>query len=243
MRKIRIHTVQPLVVGETITLESGPARHLVKVLRQRVGNRIALFNGDGAEYFAEIRTASGQDTCSAVILERSQPATESALATTLVQAIGRGDRMDWCIQKAVELGVYVIQPVFTERTEVRLAGSRAAKRLSHWQQVVVSASEQSGRVLVPEIRPPIDLHEIEPADGLHLYLSPEAATTPEALKAPETGHATIVIGPEGGLSEREAGWLDRAGFTGLQLGPRVLRTETAGPATIAMLQTRFGDWQ
>ncbi len=242
MRKIRVHTSQPLTVGETVTLEPGPARHLVKVLRQRVGNRLALFNGDGSEYFAEIKTASGQDKCSVFVLQQSQPATESPLAVTLVQAIGRGDRMDWCIQKAVELGVHGIQPIFTERTEVRLAGSRADKRLGHWQQVVVSACEQSGRVFVPEVHPPIALHEIEPGNGLNLYLDPEATTTPSTLEAPESGQAMIVIGPEGGLSERETGWLNRAGYTGLSLGPRVLRTETAGPATIAMLQTRFGDW-
>lgn len=243
MRRIRLYTEQALTAGQSVSLADGPARHLLRVLRQRVGASVTLFNGDGAEYDGEIAAIDGKERCQVLLTAARWPETESALAITLVQAIGRGERMDFSIQKAVELGVSAIRPIFSERTEVRLAGERADKRLAHWQQVAIAACEQSGRVRLPVIHAAVPLAEIQRESGLCLYLDPEAELTPANLSTPASNRAMIVIGPEGGLSEAESGWLARQGFAGLRLGPRVLRTETAGPATIAMLQTRFGDWQ
>lgn len=242
MRRIRLYTEQALAAGAVVSLVDGPARHLLRVLRQRVGGTVTLFNGNGAEYDGEISAIEGKERCQIQLTEARWLESESHLAITLVQAIGRGERMDFSIQKAVELGVSAIRPVFSERTEVRLAGERADKRLAHWQQVAIAACEQSGRVRLPIIHPATPLAELKADEGLSLYLDPEAQLSPASLAAPESNRAMIVIGPEGGLSEAETGWLSRQGFTGLRLGPRVLRTETAGPATIAMLQTRFGDW-
>lgn len=243
MRQIRLYTDQTLASGQALSLSDGPARHLLKVLRQRVGAAVILFNGDGAEYDGEITAIEGKERCRIQLIDKRRPETESPLSISLVQAIGRGERMDFSIQKAVELGVSEIRPVFTERTEVRLAGERADKRLAHWQQVAIGACEQSGRVRLPTVHPAVPLFEIRAEEGLCLYLDPQAELSPSTLAPPHSARAMIVIGPEGGLSEAETGWLARSGFTGLRLGPRVLRTETAGPATIAMLQTCFGDWQ
>jgi 16S rRNA (uracil1498-N3)-methyltransferase len=243
MRRIRLHSQQALAAGQAVDLEPGPARHLVRVLRQRVGQPVTLFNGDGDEYNGEIIEVRGADHCRVHLTEALMPAVESPLKITLVQAIARGERMDWAIQKAVEMGVSAICPVSTERTEVKLSAKRADKRLIHWQQVMTSACEQSGRVRVPEITPPQALDQIEAAPGLNLVLDPEAARGPGQLEPPQPEQVQIVIGPEGGLSDRELAMLIGRGFTGLRLGPRVLRTETAGAATLAMLQTLFGDWQ
>ncbi len=243
MRRIRLYTDQALASGQAVSLVDGPARHLLKVLRQRVGASVILFNGDGSEYDGEISAIEGKEHCRVELGEARRPDCESPLAITLVQAIGRGERMDFSIQKAVELGVSTIRPVFSERTEVRLTGERADKRLAHWQQVAIGACEQSGRVRLPMIHPPVPLFEIQAGDGLNLYLDPLAERSPANLTAPGCGQALIAIGPEGGFSEAEIGWLAGQNFRGLRLGPRVLRTETAGPAAIAMLQTRFGDWQ
>jgi 16S rRNA (uracil1498-N3)-methyltransferase len=243
MRRIRLYTDQALATGQSVSLADGPARHLLKVLRQRVGASVTLFNGDGAEHDGEITAIEGKERCRIQLSQSRRPERESPLAITLVQAIGRGERMDFSIQKAVELGVSAIRPVFSERTEVRLAGERADKRLAHWQQVAIAACEQSGRIRLPIIHPAAPLAKIQAEEGLCLYLDPEAELSPASLAAPVSNRAMIVIGPEGGLSDAETGWLARQGFSGLRLGPRVLRTETAGPATIAMLQSRFGDWQ
>jgi 16S rRNA (uracil1498-N3)-methyltransferase len=243
MRTIRLHTDQPLATGQTIELEPGPARHLVRVLRQRVGDPVTLFNGDGSEHAGVITAIEGKQSCRVELRASHQPERESPLAISLVQAIGRGERMDYSIQKAVELGVAEIQPVFSERTEVRLGAERADKRLAHWQQVAIAACEQSGRVRLPRIHPPAPLHEVRPGTGLNLFLDPLAKLGPTGLETPESLAASIVIGPEGGLSEAEIDQLTQLGFTGLRIGPRVLRTETAGPAVIALLQARFGDWQ
>lgn len=243
MRTIRAWTQQPLTAGRTVELGPGPARHLVRVLRLKAGHTVVLFNGDGLEYLATIEQAGPGDHCRLRVEQAREANTESGLSITLVQAIARGDRMDWCIQKACELGVAAIVPVFTERTEVRLDEKRTDKRLRHWQQVAVAACEQSGRVCVPEVAAPVPLTDLPVAEGLSLFLDPEADRSLSTLEAPSATPVRIVIGPEGGLTETETRWLSRQGFIGLRLGPRVLRSETAGPATITALQTRFGDLQ
>ncbi len=243
MRRIRIYTEQALAASREVVLEPGPSRHLVRVLRQRNGYPLVLFNGDGHEYFGTITATGPGDRCSVAVERRIEVDVESPLSIDLVQAIARGDRMDWCIQKACELGVTGIRPVYTERTEVRLEGKRADKRQRHWQQVAVAACEQSGRVRVPPIEAPVALTELNWPPGRRLHLDPLAETALSRVEPPDGGGFVLVIGPEGGLTEQEMNWLDRQGSTGTRLGPRVLRTETAGPAAIAALQTVLGDWR
>ena len=166
MRRSRVYSDQALEVGRTLALESGPARHLVRVLRLGVGDSVVVFNGDGSEYDGTIGALEGKDRCRVELTRRRQPTVESPLAISLFQAIARGEKMDWCIQKAVELGVSRIQPLFSERTEVRLSEARASKRLAHWRQVVIAACEQSGRVRVPEVLAPVDLDALDNDIGL-----------------------------------------------------------------------------
>ncbi|RFF28498.1 MULTISPECIES: 16S rRNA (uracil(1498)-N(3))-methyltransferase [unclassified Wenzhouxiangella] len=243
MRRIRIYTEQALETERTVELEPGPSRHLVRVLRQRKGYPLVLFNGDGHEYFGTITATGPGDHCSVAIERRIEVDVESPLSIDLVQAVARGDRMDWCIRKACELGVTGIRPVYTERTEVRLEGKRADKRQRHWQQVAVAACEQSGRVRVPPIEAPVKLTELNWPPGRRLHLDPLAETALSRIEPPDQDGFILVIGPEGGLTEQEMSWLERQGSTGTRLGPRVLRTETAGPAAIAALQTVLGDWR
>jgi 16S rRNA (uracil1498-N3)-methyltransferase len=243
MRTIRIYTEQTLEAGREVGLEPSPSRHLVRVLRQKTGHKLALFNGDGFEYFGAITATGPGDRCSVAIERRIEVDVESPLAITLVQAVARGDRMDWCIQKACELGVSAIRPVFTERTEVRLTGQRAEKRRRHWQQVAVAACEQSGRVRVPPVDLAVPLAELDWPAGQRLHLDPLAETALPGIARPGDDGLVLTIGPEGGLTETETGWLGRQDSTGVRLGPRVLRAETAGPAAIAAAQTVFGDWQ
>lgn len=242
MRRIRLYDDQPMAAGQALELGSGPAKHLLRVLRRQLGDEVVLFNGDGQEYEGRIVELIGKNGCRIEIDRAVRPPVESPLDIVLAQAIARGERMDWAIQKAVELGVTAIQPVFSERCEVRLDERREAKRLAHWQGVVVAACEQSGRARVPEVHSPIPLDQLEPGKAVGLYLDPEADLRPAELQI-ESGRAILIaIGPEGGFSQQECDALSRRGFRGLRLGPRVLRTETAGAAAIAMLQTRFGDW-
>jgi len=241
MRRLRVYSPQPLERGDTVLLGGAPAHHLLRVLRRRVGDSVVLFNGDGQEHDGEIVALEGRDGCRVALKSCARPATESPLGTTLIQAIGRGDRMDWAVQKCVELGVHAIQPVLTERTEVRLQGTRAEKRRAHWQQVVVSACEQSGRVRVPEVAPIVRLDELTARPGTSLYLEPTAIGNLASLALDPDAEVALAIGPEGGFSSDELARLDALGFTGLRLGPRVLRTETAGAAVLAALQSRFGD--
>lgn len=243
MRLNRIHTSQALGPNAELLIDGGAAGHLLKVLRKRIDDELIVFCGDGLEYPARITAIHGRHSLTVLLGSADQPATESPLAIELIQAIGRGERMDYAIQKAVELGVTAIQPLFTARTEVRLSGERVDKRLAHWQQVVIAACEQSGRVRVPEVNAPLALAELKTRDGLCFYLHPEARQAPADRLTGPISRVSVLIGPEGGLADEELGYLGKLGFEGLRLGPRVLRTETAGPAAIAMLQTLLGDWR
>lgn len=241
MRIPRIFVEQALADGALVVLEPGPARHLVRVLRRRVGEPVVLFAGDGREWPGEVASTGGAEGCSVRLGRGRHPDTESALAITLVQAIGRGERTDWCIQKAVELGVHAIVPVMTERTEVRLDPGRAEKRRHRWREIAVAACEQSGRTRIPDIAVPQPLTDLHPGPGTRLFLDPDGSLSPGGLMAPASGTVILTVGPEGGFSPEEARWLEARDFAGLTLGPRVLRTETAGPVAIAVLQARFGD--
>ncbi|AFC86690.1 16S rRNA (uracil(1498)-N(3))-methyltransferase [Frateuria aurantia] len=244
MRTIRIHIDSPLSEHGSTVLEGQPAEHLVRVLRQDVGAQVVLFNGDGHDYAATI-TAVERRQVQLQIATRHSPGNESPLRLTLAQGIARGEKMDLIIQKACELGIAEIVPLHTERSEVRLDEKRSAKRLEHWQAVAISAAEQSGRAMVPVIHPARPLAvwlDSLPAEGpLRLSLSPDGEQRLRQLQLPASG-AMLMVGPEGGLGERDLEALDGKGFQRLQLGPRILRTETAGLAAAAALQAVHGDF-
>ncbi|HEU0154046.1 MAG TPA: 16S rRNA (uracil(1498)-N(3))-methyltransferase [Arenimonas sp.] len=240
MRTIRCHVDAPLAVGSPAALSELASGHLVRVLRLGVGDAVVLFNGDGHDYDARLASV-GKRGAEAMVTGVRALANESPLAITLAQGVARGEKMDLVLQKGTELGVAAFAPINTERTEVKLDAERAAKRLAHWQGVLVAACEQSGRARVPALAAPLGLAQWAGGThaGLKLMLDPEGELTLAAL--PPTDAVTLVVGPEGGLSERDLATLRAAGFRGLRLGPRILRTETAGLAAIAALQSRLGD--
>ncbi|HJP99369.1 MAG TPA: 16S rRNA (uracil(1498)-N(3))-methyltransferase [Rhodanobacteraceae bacterium] len=244
MRMTRLFVEAPLRPDCEVELPAGAAAHAVRVLRLRPGDPVTLFNGDGHEYTARLVTATPRGA-RAAIGSMAAPARESPLQVTLLQAIARGEKMDWIIQKATELGVARITPVSTGRSEVRLDAARAEKRREHWQAVAIAACEQCGRNAVPAIDPPMELEDWLGApdvqdQGRRWMLNPDGGTRLRDLQlAP--GALALAIGPEGGFDEADLGTLAALGFRGLALGPRVLRTETAGIAALAALQALYGD--
>ena len=243
MRIPRIYTEQPLAPGREFNLEERAARHLVQVLRLKGGAELVLFNGDDREYPAQLTAATKQQV-RAKVLGVSAPEAESPLHIHLAIGISKGERMDYTLQKAVELGVSEITPLFTKRSVVHLKGERREKRMLHWRNVVIAACEQSGRCRLPQLRTACGLEEWLPnhSTGYRLLLDPRAARSLPELSAPESG-IDILVGPEGGLSEEERNLATSAGFQGVRLGPRVLRTETAPLAAIAALQALWGDFR
>jgi len=206
-----------------------------------MGDRVTLFNGDGRNYPGEISQIQRQSVL-VKLLDSQVPGNESPLKITLVQAISRGERMDHSLQKATELGVFRIQPVISSRVEVRLDDKRQARRLSHWQGVVISACEQSGRATVPEVQAPLSLEQWLVAIDAYprLVLDPAAEIKMSSLSI-TGGAVSILVGPEGGFTDGELERVRSGGVTAVSFGPRILRTETAGPASIAVLQAIAGD--
>lgn len=241
MRQSRIYTTQPLHTGETIELEARASHYLANVLRLSVGAALVLFNGDGNDYLAEVVQVNKQKIL-AHLLHAEICNTESRLGITLVQAISKGERMDYCVQKAAELGADAIQPLLTRRVVVKMDQKRLAKRLAHWQAVAVSACEQSGRARIPTILEPLTLDQwlMTQANGERLVLAPES---PQKLSAfrPGSNALSILVGPEGGFEDQEVAQACAAGCQALSMGPRILRTETAGPVAITLLQASAGD--
>ena len=243
MRVTRIHVDAGLQAGAELALPEQAAVHVARVLRLRPGDPLVLFNGDGKDYAAELITVAPREARARILDCRLNPG-ESPLRITLAQALARGEKMDWIVQKATELGVAEIVPLVTGRSEVKLDESRARKRLEHWQGVAISACEQSGRARVPVIgavRPLREWRETLDDSGTRLALLPEGEVTPRGLDAP-VERVVLAVGPEGGFDETDVSLLRSAGFRGLALGPRILRTETAGIAAIAALQSLHGDW-
>ena len=244
MRTTRVFVDLPLREGARIALPEDAANHLVRVLRMQEGDACVLFNGDGRDVPATLRAANKRG----VEAELGAPVAvdqESPLRIALVQGIARGEKMDWILQKATELGVASVYPVHSDRSEVKLEGDRATKRLAHWRSVVVSGCEQSGRARVPDVAPAQSLQALLAGDlpsTRRFLLDPEAPHAIATVPAVE-GDCVLAVGPEGGWSPRDRQALQAAGFEGLRLGPRILRTETAGIAAIAALQARFGDLQ
>jgi 16S rRNA (uracil1498-N3)-methyltransferase len=182
----------------------------------------------------------GREQLGVQVLERTSNSRESPLRITLVQAMSRGERMDYCLQKATELGVTAIQLLLSERVELKLTDERLAKRLTHWRGVMESACEQSGRARVPDLRPPIGLEAWLEGPGQRWVLDADAATS---LRRMDPGQGIdLAVGPEGGFTESELSLMTGSGVVAVRLGPRTLRTETAGPAAVAVLQSMAGDW-
>lgn len=240
MRIPRIHHPQPLGEGETVQLESGAAQHVARVLRLGVGAELILFDGRGGHYPAQIITVDKRHV-EVKLGQQHRTDNTSPLRITLAQGISKGERMDFTIQKAVELGVQRIVPLDTERSVVRLKGERLERKHQHWQGIIISACEQSGRDVLPELLPSRDLNQWlgDEAEGVRLLLDPYAERGISEL-TPGT-EITLLIGPEGGLSEQERQAAQDAGYQGVRLGPRVLRTETAALAAVAILQSHWGD--
>jgi 16S rRNA (uracil1498-N3)-methyltransferase len=243
MRMNRAYVDAPLAVGRRLALPESATAHFIRVLRLALGDCCVLFNGDGHDFDARI-VAVHKRGCEVQIEAMRVIDNESPLRIVLLQGIARGEKMDWILQKSTELGVTAFVPVGSERSEVKLDGERADKRLAHWHSVVVAACEQSGRARVPDIAPlqalDVALSRL-PDASVRWCLDPAAATAIACLAAPGDQPVVIAIGPEGGWSPRDRALLSDAGFTGLRLGPRILRTETAGITAIAALQARFGD--
>ena len=243
MRLTRVHVDTPLGAGRTIDLPEDAAGHLARVLRLGVGDRCVLFNGDGHDYPARLLEV-GKRTVR-VEVERGMPVeNESPLRVTLLQSVARGEKMDLILQKATELGVAAVHPAWSQRSEVKLDGARAGKRLAHWRSVVTSACEQSGRARVPEVPAPVALSQALaalPTPSLRLILDPEGTRALSHLQAGADRPVVVAIGPEGGWSPLDLEQLRANGFEGMRLGPRILRTETAGLAVLAALQACYGD--
>ena len=238
MRLSRTHVDAPLAVGAVVTLSENATGHLVRVLRLGLGDACIVFNGDGADYEARL-VSLGKRGAEVEVMARHALANESPLRITLAQAIARGEKMDWVLQKATELGVEAVVPLLTERTEVKLDAERSEKRSAHWRGVVIAACEQCGRARVPAIAAPVTLRDwLAGRATPGWFLDPDAE---RGLRDPEPGELTLVVGPEGGLGDRDLASLRAAGFRGLRLGPRILRTETAGVAVLAALQALHGD--
>ncbi|WP_370277053.1 16S rRNA (uracil(1498)-N(3))-methyltransferase [Pontibacterium sp.] len=242
MRIPRFYDDQPLAAEQTVDLSDAVVQHVCRALRMRVGDPIILFNGDGNEYHAQLETVEKR-RASVRILEVSQPAVESPLQIRIGQSLSRGERMDYAVQKATEMGMQQMFPLFSERCEVKLNNERQDKRIRHWQQVAISACEQSGRCAVPTINAPQTLEQwIEQEDAeLKLVLHHHTATPLGDFTPPQS--VALLIGPEGGLTEREVEMARDHGFQPVAFGPRVMRTETAPVAALALLQHLWGDWR
>ncbi|MCK7596569.1 16S rRNA (uracil(1498)-N(3))-methyltransferase [Microbulbifer sp. CAU 1566] len=246
MRIPRIFSAEPLAGKTEVQLDEAASRHLVKVLRLGPGRPLILFDGEGGEYAAELLESGKKARVS--IGAFAEGDRQSPLAITLAIGISRGDRFDWVIQKATELGVSAIQPLFTERCEVKLSGDRLQKKLGQWQQIAISACEQSARNRVPEILEPVKLTQYlalaKDASALKLVLhhrtDASLAQLEQQLGRPNA--ALLLVGPEGGLSAEEIELAMQQGFHPLRLGPRVLRTETAPVAALSVLQFQWGDF-
>ncbi|MGH8670621.1 MAG: 16S rRNA (uracil(1498)-N(3))-methyltransferase [Burkholderiales bacterium] len=243
MHTPRFYTAVPLAAGASVNLNPTAAQHALRVLRLKPGDAVVVFNGERGEYRARIARAGGH-TVNVVMESFDSVERESPLPVGLGQAISAGERMDYTLRKAVELGVAYIQPLASARSVVKLRGERAAKRVEHWQNIVISACEQCRRNRVPTVAPIADLDDW--LAGLHgagtrLLLSPDATVTLREVAKPQGG-ITLLVGAEGGFSEPERGAALVAGFNEVRLGARVLRTETAALAALAALQTLWGDF-
>ncbi|WP_263081622.1 16S rRNA (uracil(1498)-N(3))-methyltransferase [Endozoicomonas sp. Mp262] len=240
MRNPRIYTPQPLVAGTTVELIDTAANHVGRVLRMKAGEPLILFNGEGGSFQGQVASVSKKQV--SVLLEsRRDSDSESPLRIELGQSLSRGERMDYAIQKATEMGITDITPILSERCEVRLNAERQEKRIKHWQQVAISACEQCGRNRVPVIHPPVTVAQWldSRTTDLNFVLHHRTDKKLEGYSKPDS--VSLLIGPEGGLTADEIGMAESHGFKALAMGPRVLRTETAPVAAAALMHYLWGD--
>ncbi|ENC6730324.1 16S rRNA (uracil(1498)-N(3))-methyltransferase [Vibrio navarrensis] len=241
MRIPRIYHPEALHLHHIVALHEDAAGHISRVLRMKEGQEVLLFDGSGAQFPAEITEVSKKQVL-VKVTQREENSSESPLDLHLGQVISRGEKMEFTIQKSVELGVNTITPLISERCGVKLDEKRFEKKLAQWQKIAISACEQCGRNIIPEIRPVMSLEAwcAEEYDGLKLNLHPRAKYSINTLPAP-VSKVRLLIGPEGGLSAEEIDMTQTYHFEETLLGPRVLRTETAALTAITALQVRFGD--
>jgi 16S rRNA (uracil1498-N3)-methyltransferase len=254
MSNLRFYCLEHLQIGTSVKLSDNAAAHATRVLRLNAGDKIRLFNGDGFDYGCELISLKKSETL-AKVLSQQEIKNESPLNITLLQGISSGERMDYTIQKAVELGVSAIQPLSTERSVVKLSPERAQKRLEHWQNVVIAACEQCGRAKIPPVFAPESLSawlgtnihagagdaDFNNEKAVRILLNPIGAKQLSALPK-TTQNIQLLIGAEGGLSQAEIDLATTHGFQSIVLGPRILRTETAALTAIAAMQTLWGDF-
>ncbi len=241
MRLTRVYVETALEPDAIVALPPDTGSHVAKVLRARVGDELVLFNGDGREFGGEIASVRGSRVTVSVGRAQSMD-RESPLAVTLLQCVPRGDRMDFIVQKATELGVTRLIPVTSQRSVVRLDERQSESKAAHWRAVAVSACEQCGRNRLPQIDAPralIDYLGAAEGSAPRLVLEPDSAAGGAALRIESC--VELAIGPEGGFAPEELEALQLAGFERVRLGPRILRTETAALAALTWLQTRYGD--
>ena len=240
MRTPRLFSDQPLLVGTEVVLNGSASQYLGKVLRARAGDAIILFDGQGQQGTATIK-AIAKHSVSAQVVTITSPQTESSLQTHLGLCLSKGDRFDWAIQKATELGVSTISPLYSTRVDFTIPTERLAKRLAHWQQIVISACEQSGRVRIPHVNAPALLtHWVsETAADIKLVLHCDVNRAPLLAAKPQS--VALLIGPEGGLTDEEVTAAERHHFQPWKLGPRILRTETAPMVALSVIGAQWGD--
>jgi 16S rRNA (uracil1498-N3)-methyltransferase len=243
MRLIRVHVEEALGVGARVALRGPAAAHVRRVLRLEAGDAVTLFNGDGLDYPARVG-ASHRDAVEIEVTGTAPARAESPLAITLVQGIARAERMDLVMQKATELGVAAIVPVATVRSVVKLDAENRARKSGHWRGIIVAACEQCGRARLPRLAEPATLESwlSTPADAgsRRLLLAPDADQS-LVVAARGAARVELLVGPEGGLAEDERTAAERAGYRTGRLGPRILRSETAALAALAVLQASAGD--
>lgn len=240
MRSIRLFTPQPLSPDSEVALDEVAGGHLIRVLRAKVGDPVTLFNGDGRDWQGTITNANKRGATVA-LSDFTEPATESPLTTHLGLCLSKGERFDWAVQKATEMGVSSITPLFSERVDVKLPADRIPKRVAHWQQIAASACEQSFRTVVPDVHAPTPLADwLKIVDGdvrLVLHHHDGGGGLPE--RAPAS--VALLVGPVGGLTDAEVSEAIESGFQQIKLGPRVMRTETAPAVALAIIGARWGD--
>ncbi|HVV68679.1 MAG TPA: 16S rRNA (uracil(1498)-N(3))-methyltransferase [Gammaproteobacteria bacterium] len=238
----RIYTPQELKSGREIVLDTHASMHLLRVLRLKTGESLRVFDGCGHEFHAAL-SGSQKNLAVVTLADPWLSNPESPLNIHLGQGISRGEKMDYTIQKAVELGVSKITPLFTQYSGVSLTEARIEKRLAHWQAVIINACEQSGRNILPTIEIPMTLAKwlSQRTESLKLMLQPDGDRQLHEFSA-IAANVALVVGPEGGFSVEESLSAKQAGFHTLSLGPRILRTETAAPAAIALMQYLWGDF-
>ncbi len=239
-RSVRVYVPLALAPGAVIDLPEPAHRHLVRVLRMGDGDTVVLFNGDGREYPARLCEVERRRSRAELLRARACP-TESPLELVLALCLTKGDRTDWALQKATELGVQRIVPVIAERTVVRLHDERGERKREHWRGVLIAACEQCGRSRVPELLDPVPITALgDAARTRHRWMPDPGA--PSSLHAQRiSGSVCLLIGPEGGFSEGDRAAAQAQGFEPVSLGPRVLRAETAAVAAVALLQATAGD--